>query len=339
MGNGTLKISLLASLVLVSALQAGTAMANDPEFLFPLDCKERDDCIISHYPDHDSGPEVRDFACGNNARDQVPNTLISVRSMQNVDRGLTVRAAMDGTVLGLRGGIHDEGPTWRDQDGKPPPFCGNAIEIAHENNTVTRYCHLREASILVSVGDKVKAGDAIGYAGWSGDTPLPGLGFRLLRDGDFLDPYSGSTIPGNCTELSTPLFSNLPRWVRRYDEVVVVDAGFTASPQPLQPDILRGYHRQSTLPVTSPSLVFWVMIANAIPGETRTLQIVGPGNRLVAEQKNIARDKDDIALIYTGKARPDGDWPKGEYTATLVIAREVNEKMHRINKIYSVVIE
>lgn len=326
----------MLAILLLCAPSAALAQSPPPELVFPLDCTDGADCVAIYYPDRLKGPGTRDFMCGNNALDGLPYAQISIRSLYDMDRGIAVRAAADGTVSGARDGIHDEGPNWRTAQGEPPPYCGNGIEIDHGNGWTGRYCHLREGSLFVEAGDTVKAGETIAFAGWSGKAELPGLGFWLRNSATVIDPFDGEDVDRPCDGEGQPLWKNAPKHVDRYDELIIVDAGFTTSPQPLVPDIIRGYHRLKILPLTSPSLVFWAMVASAIEGEVRTMQIVGPDNRLVAEQEHVERDNNPLVLLHTGSARPKTGWQAGIYTATLTIAREVNGRMLRVNKVYRV---
>lgn len=79
-------------------------------------------------------------------------------------------AAADGTVVqsGSNGGY------------------GLGITIEHDNGIVTVYGH--HSKLLVEVGDKVKAGDAIGLAGSTGDVTGPHLHFEVYVDGAPTDP-------------------------------------------------------------------------------------------------------------------------------------------------------
>lgn len=330
MGHGTLAVLLLG----VST--AAMAQPPPPELVFPLECASSSDCVAVYYPDRKEGPGAQDYMCGNNAVDGLPYAQISIRSLYEMDKGIPVRAAADGTVNVVRDGIHDEGPNWRTPKGEPPPYCGNAIEIDHGNGWTGRYCHLREASLFVKAGDTITAGDTIAFAGWSGKAELPGLGFWLRNSATVVDPFDSKEVALPCDGDGQPLWKDAPPHIDRYNDVVVVDAGFTASPQPLVPDVIRGYHRQESLPLTSPSLVFWVMVANATAGEVRTLKLVGPDNELVAEQEQAERDDSPVVLLHTGSARPKTGWKAGEYTATVDIARKVNGQVRRTSKSYRV---
>lgn len=63
---------------------------------------------------------------------------------------------------------------------------GNYVWIRHSDSIETIYAHL--VSATVSVGDKVTAGQVIGYTGSSGDTNTPMLRFETRKNGVCFDP-------------------------------------------------------------------------------------------------------------------------------------------------------
>lgn len=65
---------------------------------------------------------------------------------------------------------------------------GNTVEIKHKGGYITRYTHLREAT--VGQGQSVKKGQKIGYAGMSGNSYAPHLHYEVWRDTVMLDPLS-----------------------------------------------------------------------------------------------------------------------------------------------------
>jgi murein DD-endopeptidase MepM/ murein hydrolase activator NlpD len=56
---------------------------------------------------------------------------------------------------------------------------GNAVFIDHGNGYLTHYAH--QSSLKVGVGDKVSAGEVIGYEGSTGDSTGPHLHFEVHR--------------------------------------------------------------------------------------------------------------------------------------------------------------
>lgn len=67
-----------------------------------------------------------------------------------------------------------------------PSWAGNLVSIHHGNGVQTRYAHL--ASVSVSDGQKVSAGQKIGTIGQRGRATGPHLHFEVLIDGDFVNP-------------------------------------------------------------------------------------------------------------------------------------------------------
>lgn len=56
---------------------------------------------------------------------------------------------------------------------------GNSVFIDHGNGYLTHYAH--QSRLIVSVGDKVKAGQVIGYEGSTGDSTGPHLHFEVHK--------------------------------------------------------------------------------------------------------------------------------------------------------------
>ncbi|OJF93490.1 M23 family metallopeptidase [Pararhizobium antarcticum] len=63
---------------------------------------------------------------------------------------------------------------------------GNMIEIDHGNGITTRYAHL--SNILVNVGDRITAGDAIAESGSTGRSTGPHLHYEVRLHGQAVDP-------------------------------------------------------------------------------------------------------------------------------------------------------
>lgn len=64
------------------------------------------------------------------------------------------------------------------------PACGryaNFIVVLHDDGTTGEYYHLRRGGVLVDVGQRVEAGQPIGYSGHTGRSTMPHLHFGVYR--------------------------------------------------------------------------------------------------------------------------------------------------------------
>ena len=70
---------------------------------------------------------------------------------------------------------------------------GNVVEIDHHDGTTSLYAHL--SSVLVSKGESVSAGQALGYIGLTGKTTGPHLHFEVEGDSN---PFAGKGYLSRC---------------------------------------------------------------------------------------------------------------------------------------------
>lgn len=91
----------------------------------------------------------------------------------NLDEGTPVYAARGGVVVRVKEDSRVGGPS--------PAYANraNLIMIAHDDGSFGNYVHLRYRGAEVAVGDRVQAGDLIGYSGSTGISSGPHLHFDV----------------------------------------------------------------------------------------------------------------------------------------------------------------
>jgi len=89
--------------------------------------------------------------------------------------GKKILAPADGLVVEAINGVRDNKPGSMN----PSSALGNAVIIRHRRDEVSVLAHLKNGSIKVRVGNKVKAGQLIGFCGNSGNSSEPHLHYHL----------------------------------------------------------------------------------------------------------------------------------------------------------------
>src|SRR5580698_1417276 len=89
--------------------------------------------------------------------------------------GQPVFADANGTVVKVMSSYVDNAPYHPDAEAKH----GNLVVIDHGDGEFSVYSHLKQGSVIVRAGDRVKAGEKIGQVGNSGDTQFPRLEYSL----------------------------------------------------------------------------------------------------------------------------------------------------------------
>jgi hypothetical protein len=161
----------------------------DRYLFFPMGGVMMQDTRVSVFSDMDNLlSDVLDPFCGKLTYDSHIGVDSTILTFVEQKAGVPVFAVLGGSVIEVGNGVKD-GPDAKPVDSEQ---LGNYVAIDHGNGHVTRYLHLREKSILVSVGDVVQAGQQIGLVGSSGVRYWPPhLTFQTLVDGKFVEPFKG----------------------------------------------------------------------------------------------------------------------------------------------------
>lgn len=88
-----------------------------------------------------------------------------------------------GKVVAAVDGIADNVPGTTDKE----HLAGNHVVVDHGKNEFSFLAHLEQGSVLVKVGDEVKAGQKLGRCGNSGNTDQPHLHYHLANAADLVN--------------------------------------------------------------------------------------------------------------------------------------------------------
>ncbi|GIP17877.1 M23 family metallopeptidase [Paenibacillus montaniterrae] len=113
--------------------------------------------------------------------------------------GAEVLAPAGGVVVEVVDGIEDNIPG---QMNEQQP-AGNIVVIEHQNGEFSELAHFKKDSIVVQVGDTVKAGQLLGECGNSGNSSEPHIHFQVYKKNE---DSSGLVIP--------VAFADGKEWVR-----------------------------------------------------------------------------------------------------------------------------
>ena len=295
-----------------------TAPAGAFDLSLPIDCTLGQTCHIQQFVDRDPGPGAQDFTCGPLTYDGHKGTDFALPTLADLNKDVQVLAAAPGRVTGVRDTMRDQlynAQTAVSVDGRE---CGNGVLIRHDDGFETQYCHLKQGSVSVRMGQMVSRGDALGAVGLSGKTQFPHLHFSLRRNGEVVDPFSagnGST----CREGGPVLWeSDVP-----YRGGGLLDAGF-ASGVPDYDDVKAGTAAQSALSPTAEGLVLFTLAFGGREGDQLHMVIDGPTGRLFDQSVDLEKAQAQF-FRAGGKRRTTTRWPAGRYHGTIRHLRDGQE--------------
>ncbi|AFO88305.1 M23 family peptidase [Phaeobacter inhibens] len=305
----------LLPLAFISSLAAPVA-ASDLVLDWPVDCTLGDSCQIQQYVDRALGPATQDFTCNPLTYDGHKGTDIALPYLSDMNAGVTVFAAADGTVVGSRDGMEDRYSTGPGDPAIEGRECGNGVLLRHGEGWETQYCHMKRGSILVQSGDRVTAGTPLGEIGLSGNTQFPHLHFSVRKDGKTVDPF-GPRMEQNCgTDIGAPLWA---------DDITYQAGGFLGSGfadhVPKFAAIKAGTADQAPLPAGSGAVVFWAYAFGSRSGDQLMLRIDGPDGPVLEQTERLEKTQAQLFRAAGKRIRGSGLQP-GRYTATATLLRD-----------------
>ncbi len=304
-------------LILLLALPVFRPVRAEPAFELrkPIACTIGQDCFIQQYPDHDPGPNARDYRCNVQTYDGHDGTDFRIPDKVAQARGVSVVAAAPGIVKATRDGVPDFDVGTYDKAKVKDINCGNAVLIEDGNGWQTMYCHMRRGSVRVKTGDHIETGQVLGLVGQSGAAEFPHLHLTVRHNGKWIDPFADGAACGQ----GQSLWAATDRAELAYHDADLLNAGFAAATVTID-DVERG---GIAAPVRqSPALVAYVRALHLRMGDVQRLVVRTPDGQTLVESTLPPVDHDKAQVfIFAGKKRGAAEWPAGTYTATYKVTR------------------
>jgi len=292
---------------------------------WPADCVDGETCFVQNYVDHDPSPAAHDFTCGTLTYNNHDGTDIRLPNLAAMRAGVAVLAPADGTVLRVRDGVPDQsvrGPHDSEADVQQHiaalkgHACGNAVVIQHAEGYQSMLCHMRAGSIRVHPGQPVKAGDAVGLVGLSGDTEFPHVHLTVRHDGMVIDPFSATPMASACAATAT---ANLWAAPHPYRPTVLLGDGF-ANFAPTKDAMRDTPVRLTTMDKGAAALTYWVDLMGLQAADAVTLRIIAPDGSVFAENTHAFTSPRAQSFAFIGR-RNQAQLAQGQYVASLRVMR------------------
>ena len=316
---------LVALLTGPSHLVAGQPLPDSPDPIaldLPAPCQLGETCWVVNYVDVDPSVAAKDFQCQARTYDGHDGIDFALRDRGVMERGVPVIAAAPGTVRRVRDGVADVGlSNANSQETIAGRECGNGVVIDHGHGWETQYCHLKQHSIRVTIGERVERGGELGLIGFSGKTEFPHVHLTVRHDGQIIDPFTGRSREAGCSGQGHSLWRDLRI---TYEDVALYHAGF-ASEEP-QIDAIRGGHAVAEqLSADAAALILWVDLFGVQAEDQLRFRITAPDGRVMLDRVLPIDRTQARRFMFAGLRRQSPQWPSGTYHGALQLQRGLGE--------------
>lgn len=301
------------------------------ELELPVDCELGRDCIIQNYVDQAQGDTWQDYQCRKLSYDKHKGTDFRMGVYHEGTDAISVLAAADGVVMGVRDGeidMHMRRPEKGDITGKE---CGNGAVIRHADGWQTQYCHLQQGSLRVTSGQTVKAGEVLGRIGLSGAVEFPHVHLSV-RDpqGVHIDPFNVRPMETGCSAPATSLWSDKAQAHIKTDGTGLLTSGIATQAVDII-DLVEGHHNELTLAPDAPIMVFWTLLYGVEAGDILSLTLQdAQGKTLVSHSDTIQTYKVQYMQFIGKKRTGSGMWPAGAYQGIVTLKRSDDTLVHDV---------
>lgn len=323
------KTLFLAFFFTAGLTASSAAQSNLPAFPHKLDvpvkCSLGQDCFIHGYVDTDPEEGWSDYRCGSLSKNNHSGTDFRVRTLKDMNRGVAVIAAADGTVFNIRDGIEDRYFLDHTKEQKKEIYkhaLGNAVILYHGKGWNSFYGHLKKGSVQVRKNQKVKKGDILGYVGLSGLTDFPHLHFELRHKGKRIDPFTARQRGSGCAKAVKTYWSKKALSELVYQRTAFLITGFSETRPKGRKDLESGEKAQQELHAMAPTLFFWSYYIGSREGDIVRLKILDPEGIELTQSTNKPQTKHTVSKrVFLGEKRPASGWKKGLYRGEITIDR------------------
>lgn len=229
-------------------------------------------------------------------------------------------AAADGIVVALRDGVPDVQSLIRPgEPGSGKRAAGNSVRVDHGNGWETQYSHMRQGSVTVHLGQRVRTGEQLGMVGLSGNTEFPHVDFTVRRNHRAVDPFAPSGENSNCVPSTDSLWKPEVLKNLQYIPTGILLTGWDNA----VPDRDKARNGENSNPGSdAAALVFWVDVFGVQTGDRQTITIFDPQGRRMLEHALTISGNKAVWFSYAGKPRPPQGWMTGTYRAQYRLERD-----------------
>jgi hypothetical protein len=330
-------LGLLAIGISHQSLASGpkSGLGESISFRLPIRCTPGENCWIVNHVDTDPSKGAVDYSCGYKAYNRHKGTDFALRDLAVMrngfkssqkrpkanSRGVPVVAAADGVILGMRNGVPDI--DFRERGGVAAlkgQDCGNGVRIQHAGGWTTQYCHLRYDSVQVRSGQRVKAGQWLGYVGLSGRTEFPHLHFQVSLNKNIIDPFTGLPQGAGCGRSFKSLWNTQTEAQLSYRPTNIYMGGFIKS-EPSAKSARAGHYQNIEIPRTANSIKLWADIFGLRKGDNLLFEIFAPNDTRILSAKAIIRRTQIRKFFSATKRKIQALWPAGAYRGEIRLIR------------------
>lgn len=233
---------------------------------FPRAGNWGEDLTIGNYVDLDPAPGILDWNCSQMSYDGHAGHDAGVLTWSEMQTGVPVFAALDGTVLTVSDGYPDMNICNTNDN-------GNYIIIDHGNGWQTWYFHLKTGSTAVTPGQLVAKGAQIGLMGSSGYSCGPHLHFQVMSGATPYETFEGACNAGTTGWVAQPSVNH----------ATVGDFAFMSAPPTVNLPA-QTIPRTGEILTSGVGVLFWARIINLPANATFHIRYYQPDGTLAYDE-------------------------------------------------------